>query len=88
MSAFRSFSTAVVGLMLVATVGVFTFAKPEPPGFGHSGDVDTIAALNTRRPSCRFRMMSRPFMGFLSVRRLSRCGRIPAPPAFGLQRCC
>jgi hypothetical protein len=36
MTAFRPFSAAVLGLMLVATVGVFTFMKPEPPGHGKS----------------------------------------------------
>ena len=39
MSAFRAFSAAVLGIVLVATVGVFTFAKPEPPGFGQSHEL-------------------------------------------------
>jgi hypothetical protein len=39
MSAFRAFSAAVLGLMAVATIGVFTFLKPQPPGYGKSSEL-------------------------------------------------
>ncbi len=36
MTAFRSFAAALVVVAAIATVSIFTFAKPEPPGYGKS----------------------------------------------------